>query len=47
MGTVLFWSLLIGLIYVIFKYPFIGGIVSILVFVVVIMLKIFLPNDKK
>ncbi len=47
MGTALFWTLLIGLIYALFKYPFVGGIVSILVFVVVIMLKIFLPNDKK
>ena len=46
MGTVLFWTLIIGLVYAIFKYPFVGGIVALVIFVAVILLKIFLPKDK-
>ena len=46
MGTVLLWTLIIGLVYVIFKYPFVGGIVAFVIFVAVILLKIFLPKDK-
>ena len=47
MGTALFWTLIIGLVYAIFKYPFVGGIVALVIFVAVILLKIFLPKDKK
>lgn len=46
MGTVLFWTLIIGLVYAIFKYPFVGGIVELVIFGAVILLKIFLPKDK-
>ena len=47
MGTVLFWTLIIELVYAIFKYPFLGGIVALVILGAIILLKIFLPKYKK
>lgn len=47
MEKILLWVLIPGLICAIFKYPFIGGIVALIIFVLVILLKIILPKDKK
>lgn len=46
MGTVLFWCLTIGIVYLIFKYPFIGGIIGIGILITVLLLKLFLPKEK-
>lgn len=47
MEKILLWVFIPGLIYAIFKYPFVGGIVALIIFVLVILLKIILPKDKK
>lgn len=47
MEKILLWLLIPGLIYAIFKYPFIGGMLALVIFVAVILLKIFLPKEKK